>query len=645
MTNCYPPMQLQYPELLWGLLLLILPILVHLLRLRRYRKTPFTNVKVLQRIFSESNRSSQLKKWLLLLARLGLISTLVISFCKPFITSDNTDNKKDIVVYLDNSFSMQARWKNSNLLEHSAQEILQNFPEDFRFSFLTQSESFTQVRTKELQQKLLNLEFSPATLTAEEIQLRSSALFSSPDSTDRELWVFSDFTGWKPQAWEEWNGARVKALPIEAETRQNISIDSAFLERTGMETLDLIVLLTSDADMERSAVSLYNRDVLIAKTGVEQGAGGDLEAQFTIPADTELAGTLQVSDSDLFYDNTLYVSLSKPGKIRVLSIGAAPADYLSRIFTSDTFTFLQSSLRELDYSILEQQHLIILNELETLPTSLSSPVLDFVEQGGSLIVIPSENTQISSYNQFLNGFGSGLEQRSDSDNLITSINFEHPVFQDVFEKQIQNFEYPQARIHYGLQGAFQQIIGFQDGSPFLAGRDGIYLFAAPLSGVNSNFRKSPLIVPTLYSIGRGSLPRADLYFQIGQKAVVDLEISLQEDEILKLQTPGYDFIPLQQSFSRKTRLYFGPEPAVSGNYEIDYRGDTLQYLSFNYPRLESIQASAPSVVPSTFETYSDASSLIAEYQNTTHVTLLWKWFVILAVLFLMAEMILQKTMR
>ncbi|MGA9239676.1 MAG: hypothetical protein WBV75_11485, partial [Robiginitalea sp.] len=167
----------------------------------------------------------------------------------------------------------------------------------------------------------------------------------------------------------------------------------------------------------------------------------------------------------------------------------------------------------------------------------------------------------------------------------------------------------------------------------------------PLSGENSNFRKSPLIVPTFYSIGRGSLPRADLYFQIGQNAVLDLEVALQEDEILKLQASEYDFIPLQQSFSRKTRLYFGTEPELSGNYDIEYRGDTLQYVSFNYPRLESIQASTPPAIPATFETYSDTASLITEYQNSTRVTSLWKWFVILAVLFLMAEMILQKTMR
>ncbi|MGA9237851.1 BatA domain-containing protein, partial [Robiginitalea sp.] len=468
-------MQLQYPELLWGLLLLILPILVHLLRLRRYRKTPFTNVKVLQKIFSESNRSSQLKKWLLLLMRLGLISALVIAFCKPYIPSETVDNKKDIVVYLDNSFSMQARWKNSNLLEHAAQEILQNFPEDLSFSFLTQSESFTQVGTKDLQQKLLNLEFSPTTLTAEEIQLRTATLFSGVDSTEQELWVFSDFTGWNPRAWENWNGTRVKAIPLEAEARKNISIDSAFIGQLGLETLDLIVHLTSDSELDNSAISLYNKDVLIAKTGVEPQAGGGLEARFTIPADTELAGTLQVSDTDLFYDNTLYVSLSKPGKIRVLSIGTASADYLGRIFTSDTFIFSQSTLRELDYSTIEEQHLVILNELETLPASLNTALKDFAEQAGNLIVIPSENAQTSSFNGFLRSFGGGLGERTNTETLITSIQFEHPVFKDVFEREIQNFEYPKTRMHYAIQGAFQPVIDFQDGSPFLAGRDGIYI--------------------------------------------------------------------------------------------------------------------------------------------------------------------------
>jgi hypothetical protein len=638
-------MQLQHPELLWGLLLLIIPILVHLLRLRRYRKTPFTNVKVLRRVFSESNRSSQLKRWLLLLTRLGLIGALVIAFCKPYIPSEHTDIKKDIVIYLDNSFSMQARLENSNLLHFAVQQLLQTLPEDLRFSLVTQSESYRDVRIGELEQQLLDLDFSPATLSPEEVRLRTASRFSASDSSIRELWILSDFAGWDPGAWEGWDLAEVKAVPLAPESRENTAIDSAYLNQEGAESLQLTVLLTGTEGAENSPVSLYNRDVLIAKTGVEAQSGGSLQAQFTIPADTELTGTLQITDNGLFYDNTLFLNLNKPDKIRVLIIGGEPSGYLERIFTPDAFTLVQTSLRELDYSLVEQQHLVLLNELETLPPALGAPLGGFIREGGSLLVIPAARTAITSYNSFLKDYGIGYGDRTEGETLITTINFGHPVFQDVFEKEIENFEFPQTSLHYVLRGPMQEIIGYQDGSPFLSGRDGIYLFAAPLSGETSNFSRSPLIVPTLFSIGNRSLPRPNLYFQIGQEARLDLEAPLQEDEILKLQGPGYDFIPLQQSFARKTRLFFGAEPALSGNYRVAYRGDTLQHVSFNYPRLESFQAASPPALPPSIAQFPDVPSLISEYQNTTRVTALWKWFVILALLFLMAEMILQKTMR
>ncbi|MDM9631844.1 BatA domain-containing protein [Robiginitalea aurantiaca] len=638
-------MQLQHPELLWGLWLLIIPILVHLLRLRRYRKTPFTNVKVLRKIFSESNRSSQLKRWLLLFTRLGLIGALVIGFCKPFIPSEGLDNKKDIVVYIDNSFSMQARLENSNLMEYACQQVLQNFPEDFQFSLVTQTESFEQVTIKELQQQLLNLDFSPSTLSSDEIRLRTSAMYASADSTDRELWVLSDFKGWDSDAWENQDGITLKGVQLQTEAPANISVDSAYLQAGDAENLEVVVALNATTNQENGAVSLYNEGVLIAKTGVEELPDGSFQAQFTIPADTEINGTLQVTDNGLSYDNTLYLTLNKPEKIKVLSIGEDPAAYLGRIFTDDVFTLVQTSLRELDYSNLEQQHLIVLNELETLPLSLGSALKEFVDQGGSLIVIPSSKSPVTSFNSFLKGFEIGYGPRRTGVNLITTINFDHPVYREVFERAIDNFEYPQTQVSYPLQGPLQQIIGFQDGTAFLSERNGIYLFAAPLSTENSNFTKSPLIVPTLYSIGVKSLPRPDLYFEIGKEALLDLEIIVQEDEILKLQGPRYEVIPLQQSFARKTRLYFGTEPSLSGNYQVTYGDESLRTVSFNYPRKESFQAASAATIPASFTTYSDVPSLISEYQNTTRVTSLWKWFIILALLFMMAEMILQKTMR
>ncbi|MEJ2584991.1 MAG: BatA domain-containing protein [Robiginitalea sp.] len=638
-------MQLQHPELLWGLLLLVLPILVHLLKLRRFRKTPFTNVRILKRILAESNKSSQLKRWLLLLSRLGLLAALVLAFCQPYKPSQNIDKKKDIVVYLDNSLSMQAPGESTTLMQHAVQDLLQSFPPDLPFTLMTQSESYPEVQVKDLQQRLLDLDFSPQTLSGEEIRLRAESRFSDSDSTDRQLWILSDFQGWDAAAWQDWDRARVLAVPYRPESPRNISIDTAFLVRDNPEKTELNVLLTLHGSAEKSPVSLYQGDQLIAKTGGEPQGVNTIRARFTLPVSGALNGTLQVTDNSLSYDNTLFVTRNKPPLLRVLGIGPRPSPYLDRIFTPDEFSFLQTSLRELDYSILEQQHLILLNELEEIPESLSRALRGFLEEGGSLVVIPSVNTDTQAYNRFLNGQGIGFAPRIEGKILITEINFDHPLFREVFEKQIENFDYPSSESYYPLEGSLPRMIGFQNGQAFLSGQNGLYVFTSPLSQEYSNFRQSPLIVPSLYAIGKQSVPGAELYYQIGQEARLDVDVALQEDEILQLRGSSSTFIPRQQSFARKTRLFFDLQPAIAGNYRIENQGEILQQVSFNYPRTEQISVEPDLDLPEAFEILPDVDRLVAEYQNRNRITPLWKWFVILALLFVLAEMILQKTMR
>ncbi|PQJ15079.1 BatA domain-containing protein [Aureicoccus marinus] len=103
-------MQFLYPQFLWALLLLLIPVLVHLFQLRRFRTTFFTNVALLQKLTAESNKSKSIKKWLLLLSRLLAIAALVFAFARPVEPSKQSENQstKPLFVYLDNSLSMQA---------------------------------------------------------------------------------------------------------------------------------------------------------------------------------------------------------------------------------------------------------------------------------------------------------------------------------------------------------------------------------------------------------------------------------------------------------------------------------------------------------------------------------------------------------
>ena len=70
-------MQFKHPEILYALLLLVIPIIVHLFQLRRFQKVPFTNVAFLKEITLQTRKSSTIKKWMTLITRLFLFTIAI----------------------------------------------------------------------------------------------------------------------------------------------------------------------------------------------------------------------------------------------------------------------------------------------------------------------------------------------------------------------------------------------------------------------------------------------------------------------------------------------------------------------------------------------------------------------------------------
>ena len=102
-------MQFKNPELLYALFLLLIPILVHLFQLRRFQKEAFTNVEFLKNVVLQTRKSSELKKLLTLITRMLLLAAIVIAFAQPYFSKKADINvAAETVIYLDNSFSMEA---------------------------------------------------------------------------------------------------------------------------------------------------------------------------------------------------------------------------------------------------------------------------------------------------------------------------------------------------------------------------------------------------------------------------------------------------------------------------------------------------------------------------------------------------------
>ncbi len=635
-------MQFKHPEILWALLLLLIPIIVHLFQLRRFKKTPFTNVKMLQKVVAESQKSKSIKKWLLLFTRLLLFTSLILAFAQPFFANKIALQEKETVIYLDNSFSMQAKNGNTSLLENAVQELLKNVPKDQKISLFTNDKTFTNTSFKTIQNEVLTIPFSSQQLPLNKIELKAATLFSKNENTIKNLVLISDFQNvYKKDTLLGNSNIQIHLLQQEANEVSNIAIDSIYLSQENEQNMELNAVLSSNDNIENTAISVFNKDQLIAKTSAVFDKNKKSIVAFSLPTNETILGKISLTDNGLEYDNQFYFSLNKKDKIKVLLISNEDANFLKRIFTEDEFDFTNTTLNNLNYSMIENQNLIILNDLETIPESLQQVLLSFSKNNGTITIIPSQNSNIASYNSFLGNFNTLLTQRDNYTQEITAINFNHPLFTNVFENKVSNFQYPKTTHFWQLKTKASNILSYADGKPFLAGEEGFYLFTASLNGDNT-FKNSPLIVPTFYKMGLESLRQEQLYNTIGTKNNLDISVQLSKDAILKIAKKDFEFIPQQQPYANKVVLSFMENPKEDGNYQVKNKENILKHISFNYPRTESKLEFTGIDNFKASSKQASISNLFETLQKDDLIRELWKWFVILALVFALIEIGIQK---
>lgn len=637
-------MQFKHPELLWALFLLLIPIIIHLFQLRRFKKTPFTNVAMLQKVISESRKSNNLKKWLLLLTRLMLLACIIISFAQPFFAKSTALQEKEMVIYLDDSFSMQAQKDGFTLLEQAVQDLVKTVPSDSKFSLFTNNHTFKDVELKNVQNELLSLDYKSNQLSFNEVVLKAKTLFSRSVATQKNLILISDFQERKQNVLQDSiKDLAIHLVNLKPDNTNNISIDSLYFNNATKNQIELNIEVSGIPEDETVPISIYNDNRLIAKTAAAYNSTKKTTTTLSLPKNEVIKGRVTLSDNGLVYDNNFYFNIDKKDKIKVLVISESDAGFLNRIFTQEEFEFENLNLKNLNYSEIDKQNLVIVNGISAIPTSLQTILKQFHQKGGSIVIIPSLNPDIGTYNLFLSNLTSTkFTARIEQEQKITSIAFDHPLFENVFEKRVSNFDYPNAKTYWSITTNSPQLLSFANNAPFLIGNSNVFVFTASLNNENSNFKNAPLIVPTFYNIGINSLKNPELYATIGENTVIDVSKNIEKDHVLKVVKTGIEFIPLQQSFSNKVRLTFLDNPNTDGIYSLIDANDTLRNLSFNYQRKESVlrYQNMDDFIVSTIQ--NDIPEVFENMAKDNSITQYWKWFIIFALVFALVEVLIQK---
>ncbi|MDO6758931.1 BatA domain-containing protein [Tamlana sp. 2_MG-2023] len=638
-------MQFKHPELLYALFLLLIPIIVHLFQLRKFQREDFTNVAFLKEATLQTRKSSQIKKWLILLTRMLLLAALVFAFAQPYTSKKSSFNtEKETIIYLDNSFSMQAKGNQGALLKRAVQDIITNVSEEENITLITNNQVFKNTTITAIKNDLLKLDYAATQLTSQAALLKSKTFFTKQNGTLKNLIFISDFQ----QDNSEFNIepdslTQIHLVKLEAVNKNNIAIDSAFISKTNANNLELSVSLkNSGAAIENLPMSLFNDDKLIAKTSVAIIKAS--ETTFTLPTNAIINGKITIEDASLQFDNTLFFNINKASKINVLAINAADDVFLKRIYTDDEFNYTSTTEKQLNFNLIDKQHLIILNELEAVSTAMISALKLFTNQGGSLVVIPSENVQLNSYNQLLNNYGAQFTKHIPLEKRITTINYSHPLYNNgVFEKQVKNFQYPKVSSYYGvISNGASNALQLEDGKPFLTQLNHTYAFSAPINDANSSFKNSPLIVPTLFNMAKQSFKTPHLYFTLDEENTFDVETQMQQDAVLSLVKEDINLIPRQQYFNNKVVVQTSEEPSVAGIYTVMNKAEAIKNISYNYNRSESA-LNYRNLSDLKQVTVSDSVTKIFDtIKSDTKINALWKWFVIFALALLIIELLILK---
>ncbi|HLF53143.1 BatA and WFA domain-containing protein [Flavobacterium sp.] len=646
-------MQFKHPEILYFLFSLVIPILVHLFQLRRFKKEYFTNVRFLKELSIQTRKSSKLKKWLLLATRLLILACIIVAFAQPFFQAkDNKNSTNEMYLVLDNSFSMQAKGQKGELLKRAVQELLENTPENQNFSLITNSETFWNTDIKSIQKELQNLKYSASPF---QIESAMAKIKSRKSAFNKDIVVITDAVGLESKQLKSIDSTFNTYFIIpKAEQKNNVSIDSVFIQQTLDDFYEIGVKVSTYGEKTNDIpVALYNQNKLIAKTLLKIEAK-EKTINFTIPK-KDFHGYVSIIDNGLTYDNTLYFSISKPEKINVLSIGEPEKSaFLSRIYTNDEFNYNNFAIATLDYNSLEKQDAIVLNELKEIPQALQTTLKSFVEKGGNLVVIPSGENAVSNMNGFLSNFGKiQFGSLQNTTKLVTKISFKHPLFHSVFEKQINNFQYPNTKNSFGLSSSNSPILSYEDQSIFLTSLpnqvSSVYVFAGPINKTNSNFQNSPLIVPTFYNMAQSTQKTGVNALTIGNNQPYLIDAQLSKDEIVNVknvpEASGEKFIPVQQILNNKVKLTFNDYPEQAGNFGVFKQDQFLKNISFNYNRTEGNLALADDNLLSDYNVIDNIDTVFDTLQTDRTNNEIWKWFVIFTLLFLVTEVFIQKFVK
>ena len=681
-------MNFLFPTFLIGLAAIAIPIIIHLFNFRKYKKIYFTNVQFLKELKQESDSKSKLKEWLILAMRILAIACLVLAFAQPFIPGKTKaiQGEKAISIYIDNSFSMESINKTGTLFENAKQyatEIANTFNASDKFQLLTndfEGKHQRLISKEEFIEQLNDVKISSATKSINDVIKRQQDFLRNSSSKNKRIFLLSDF---------QKNAAIISksdidtsivisCIPIASTEVNNVYIDSVWFETPvqqfgTQQIIHAVIINKSNKDIENGSLKLYinNTQVSLASFNVSAENKKDVSISFSVKTKGINKGVLKIEDYPITYDDNFYFSFNAQTTISVLVINGrdtkTAGNFKSLMQNDSLFVYKENNEAAIDYSTFAKTNIIVLNELSILSSGLTAELQKFANNGGSVVIFPNKKSDIESYNSAFSILQLPQIIKLDTVNTKTqSINFEQGLYEGVFDKIDQRMDLPKVFEHFEFtkttNSNAQNSVVLQNGHFLISlnplGSGKIYLFSIPSDETSSNLLKHALFVPTLIKMAILSLKPSPVYYKTAVNEAIILNVTSDfSDKPLHIvkDDKKVDIIPEHRLMNNATTLFTQNQITEAGHYDVLENTNIIKDLAFNFDRKESdmnfmsqedLQKQIDEKgLKNISVIMPDEKTLTNALQEVNEGKKLWKLFLILALVFLLSEILIIRLFK
>jgi len=690
------------PIFLFALLTVAVPLLIYLLNLRKPKKIRFSTLAFFDALKSTALKRIKLKRWLLLAIRVLAIIALVFAAARPFLPPEfgwtAGSEPKVIGILIDNSPSMDRVDRNGPYLDQALSlagkltEISGN--EDMFLLNVTNGESLNlpALSKRAAERQLGNIEsVNAGNFVKERMNALARNLKDAPEP-NKLLYIITDaqatqFDGLEFESAERFRDINVQVMRIgEAET-SNIGFEGVGIEyggRDGTGNIQLRVAVRNFGDRSASNkfISMMMDGELMSQQTFGLGTGLAEEFLFEIPL-TETRSIpieLVIEGDELTFDNRYYAAIQLPETRNILVVSD---NQTSQSFTSylrpmleiadeemNRFQFDFRGIDEITISELSTYHAVILDGVRNIPDYVSQALVDYVQEGAGLLLLPAADGNINSYNRLLSYSGAGSYQnvRGSYGSFIPVDRMQtpsdgHPILNNMFDKAEDEeirLNVPELFYFYEIErrsrASTVNVLETRTGSPLVTdvrvGNGNIMISAIGSDPGWSNFPIKPFFAPfyfrTLEYLVRGEGANLNTH-TLGEEFTALLEQNVETVRIIKDEEI---ILPERRQSFRGTLISYPAIEWKPGWLTVEVNGRNYLYSSnqnamesqlstLRLSEMERILASKFRYVKAA-DAGLDSSDLLTELEFATFGREIWYWFVIIAIILLLLESMVSR---